>query len=80
MNHKNRNKKRPRDKYIAIFVQNNIKKSASSEFFPILGHQNPGFGPGSGSAIRKKAECGSTTLVKRQAGGGGGGITIGKGL
>jgi hypothetical protein len=43
-------------------------------FFPVFGRQNPGFGTGSRSAIRKNAgsgsalsQCGSTTLNRRNA-------------
>jgi hypothetical protein len=54
---------RPKDKLTAIFDPKNI-----IHFF---GHQNPGFGTASGSAVRKNAgsgsgsalnQCGSTTL------------------
>jgi hypothetical protein len=51
------------DKYIAIFDPKNIKMCYSCKFFPIFGHQNPGFGTESGSvsgsAIRKNAGSGS---------------------
>jgi hypothetical protein len=44
------------------------------KFFSIFGHQNPGFGTGSGSAIKKNAgtgfgyalyQCGSTSLAQQ---------------
>jgi hypothetical protein len=33
--------------------------------FPIFGHQNPGFGTGSGSAIRKNAGAGSGSALNQ---------------
>jgi hypothetical protein len=54
---------------LQLFIQK-ISNFFSCKFFSsIFGHQNPGFGTGSGSAIRKNAgsalnQCGSTTLHK----------------
>ncbi len=42
-----------------------IKKFYSCIFFQFFGHQNPGFGTGSGSVIRKNAGSGSTVKAMR---------------
>jgi hypothetical protein len=59
---------------LQFYDPKNIKKSFTAiNFLSIFGHQNPGFGSGSRSAIRKNAgsgsglnQCGSTALVRSQ--------------
>ncbi len=51
-----------------ISIQNISKSLTAVNFSQFLSHQNPGFGTGSGSAIRKNA--GSGSAIRKNAGSG----------